>query len=75
MLVTRFATDPLGVSWYSDRRYMAFTQDNMLKIIGIDGTNIVDILKKNSDTPVVFVNSGKSVIYENDGKIYRAEIK
>jgi hypothetical protein len=75
LLVTRFANDPLGVSWYSDRRYMAFTQDGSLKIIGIDGTNIIEILKKSSDSPVIFVNSGRSVIYENDGKVYRAEIR
>jgi len=74
-LVTRLSTDVKGLCWYDDRRYVAFTNDNLLKIININGTNEIDLLKKNSDGPVVFVNSGRSVIYESDGKIYRVQIR
>jgi len=74
-LVTRLSTDIKGLCWYTDRRYLAFTSNGALKIIQIDGTNEVDLFQKNSDGPVVFVNSGRSVIYESNGKIYRSQIR
>ncbi len=73
--VTRLAKEIKGVCWYSDRRYIAYTYENSLKIISIDGTNEVKLLEKKSDTPVVFINSGRSVIYESDGKVYKATIR
>lgn len=73
--VTRFTEEIKGVCWYSDRRYIAYTYDNHLKIIETDGTNEVLILEKNSDTPAVFTNSGRSVVYENNGKVYKADIR
>ena len=73
--VTRLASDIKGVSWYADRRYIAYTADNQLKIIEIDGTNEITLLEKKSDTPVVFLNSGRSVVYESDGKVYKADIR
>ena len=73
--ITRFANDIKGVCWYSDRRYVAYTYDKKLKIIEIDGTNEVTLLDKDSDSPVVFLNSGRYVVYENNGKVYRAKIK
>ncbi|MFH1855562.1 MAG: PEGA domain-containing protein [bacterium] len=73
--VTRLAKEIKGVCWYSDRRYIAYTYKDTLKIISIDGTNEVKLLEKKSDTPVVFINSGRSVIYESDGKVYRATIR
>jgi hypothetical protein len=75
VFVTRFNSDVSGLCWYNDRRYLAFTQDGWLKIMGIDGANITSILKKSSAEPVVFVNSGKSVIFEDSGKFYRAQIR
>jgi len=74
-LVTRLSSDIFGLSWYPDRRYITFTTNNKLNIIEIDGTNMTELLDKKSDSPAVFVNSGVSVIYENDGKIYRATIR
>lgn len=74
-LVTRLSTDVFGASWYPDRRYIAFTTNDRLNIIEIDGTNRIELLDKKSQSPVVFVNSGVSVIYESDGKIYRATIR
>ena len=73
--VTRFQTDVTGVCWYPDRRYVAFSADNKLKIIEIDGTNLIDLLDKKSTSPVLFVNSGRSVIYESDGKSFKADIR
>jgi len=74
-LVTRFASDVFGLCWYTDPRYIAFTSEGRLKIVEIDGTNLNDILEKDSSGPVVFVNSGRSLIYENKGEIFRAEIR
>jgi hypothetical protein len=73
--VTRFAREVKGVSWYPDRRYIAYTYENKLKIIEIDGTNEIILVDKTSDSPAVFINSGRSVIYENDGKVYKADIR
>lgn len=73
--VTRFAKDVFGACWYPDRRYLAFTNDNKLKIIEIDGTNEISLFDKSSQTPVVFVNSGRVVIFENNSKIYQAQIR
>jgi hypothetical protein len=73
--VTRFSQEVSGVCWYSDRRYIAYTYDGKLKIIEIDGTNEISLLDKNSTSPVVFLSSGKYVIFEKDSKIYRAKIR
>lgn len=73
--VTRFAEPIKGACWYSDRRYIAYTYQNTLKIIEIDGTNEISIGEKKSDTPVVFLSSGRSVVYESDGKVYKADIR
>lgn len=74
-LVTRVSTDATGACWYPNRRYIAFTTEDRLNIIEIDGTNRIELLEKKSGSPVVFVNSGVSVIYESDGKVYRSTIK
>jgi hypothetical protein len=73
--VTRFSKEVSGVSWYSDRRYIAYTYENRLKIIEIDGSNEVNLLDKNSLSPVVFISSGRYVIFEKDSKVYRAKIR
>lgn len=75
IFVTRFGSEIDGLCWYFDRRYLAFTQDGWLKIMSIDGTNITNVIKKNSSGPVVFVNSGRSMIFEDSGKFYRAQIR
>jgi hypothetical protein len=75
IFVTRFGSEINGLCWYFDKRYLVFTQDGWLKIMNIDGTNITNIFKKNSYGPVVFVNSGKSAIFEDSGKFYRAQIR
>ena len=75
ILVTRISSNVKGICWYTDPRYIAFTADNKLKIVQFDGTNMINLADKDSESPVVFVNSGKSVIFENKGEIYRAEIR
>jgi len=74
-LVSRFTSDPQGVCWYPDRQHIAFTQDNKLKIISLDGTGLVELLEKKSSSPVLFLNSGRVVVFESDGKVYRAQIR
>jgi len=73
--VTRTAGEIFGISWYSYQNYISFTYDNKLKIISIDGSNSVELLDKSSKTPAIFVNSGRTVVFENDNKVYRAEIR
>jgi hypothetical protein len=73
--VTRLSKAITGLCWYSDRRYIAYTYENHLKIIQIDGTNNIDLLEKKSESPVVFLKSGRFVVYESDEKIFKAEIR
>lgn len=73
--VTRVSGEISGLSWYPNMQYIAFTNGEKLKIVEIDGTNQVEITKKSSSSPAVFVNSGKTVIFEDDGRIFRAEIR
>ena len=75
VLVTRLSTDIFGLCWYTDRRYIAFSGEGKLKIIHTDGSHLVDLLEKDSATAVIFVNGGRSVIYEDGGNIWRAEIR
>jgi len=74
-LVTRFDADVSGLCWYPGKKYIAFTQNGKLKIMENDGSNLTEILDKTSSTPVVFANSGYSVIFENNGKTLRALIR
>ncbi len=74
-LVTRFLSDITGLSWYPNGEIIAFTQDGRLKLIEKDGTNLFDLLEKQSSSPVIFTNSGRSVIYESAGQVYRATIR
>lgn len=73
--VTRVSGDVTGLSWYPNLQYIGFTNNGKFKIAEIDGANQVEIFDKTSQSPAVFVNSGKTVIFENDGKFYRAEIR
>jgi hypothetical protein len=73
--VTRLNNNPTGLSWYADRGYIAFSYNGKLMMIQTDGSNLVEITDKTSDSPVIFTSSGKYMIYENDGKIYKAEIR
>lgn len=72
--VTRYSSDLFGLSWFPNRRYISFTKDNRLHIISIEGDYDVDLLEKDSQTPAVFINSGRTVIYENKGELYSAKI-
>jgi len=74
-LITRFSADLYGLSWYPGDRIIAFTQDGRLKLVELDGTNVIDLLEKQSSSPVIFTNSGHSVIYESASKVYRATIR
>jgi hypothetical protein len=74
-LVTRFSGEVTGVSWYPGRQYIAFTNGGKLKIISIDGSNLYEILDKNSTSSVLFTNSGSTVIYESDGQDFQAKIR
>jgi len=74
-LITRLSQPISGMSWFPNKNYIAFTSAGRLKLIATDGTNLIDILDKDSTSPVIFTKSGKSVIYENQGKILEAKIR
>ncbi|OQA53191.1 MAG: PEGA domain protein [candidate division WS2 bacterium ADurb.Bin280] len=75
LFVTRLNTEIFGVCWYPNRKYIAFTTQKKLNVIEIDGSNQVEILEKDSDSPVVFVNSGMSMIFKSGDKFYRSVIR
>lgn len=72
--VTRYSSDLYSPSWFPNRRLISFTKDNRLHLLSIESNYDVDILEKDSKTPAVFVNSGRTVIYENKGELYSAKI-
>lgn len=72
--VTRYSSDLSGLSWFPNRRYISFTKDNRLHLLSIEGDYDVDLLEKDSQTPAIFINSGRTVIYENKGELYSAKI-
>lgn len=74
-LVTRYSADVKGLCWYEDRRYISFTMDGKLNIIDLEGMNRFELLDKDSDTPVLYIDSGRSVVYEHQGKLMRANIR
>lgn len=75
IMVTRMLKDVSGVCWYPNHKYIAYTSDGKLKIIQNDGTNSIDLFNKTSSSPVIFTNSGKVVLFEEGGKIFRSEIR
>ena len=74
-LVTRILGDVSGLCWYWDHQYIAFSANGKLQIIEIDGTNNIELLDHNDRTPVIFTNAGNSVIFENQNKIFKAQIR
>ncbi len=74
-LVTRLSSEITGPSWFDNKQYIAFTNAGKLKIIAVDGTNLIEIADKDSASPVIFTKSGRFVIYENQGKIVQAKIR
>jgi len=74
-MITRFSTEVSGLSWYPSNRYISFTTDGVLYIMSTDGTNLVKLAEKTSESPAVFTNSGKFVVFENNGQIFRSQIR
>lgn len=73
-LVTRYSSDIYGLNWFPNRRYISFTKDGRFHILSIEGDYEVDLFEKDSQSPAIFINSGKTVIYENKGELYSAKI-
>lgn len=74
-LVTRLSQEISALSWFPSRQYISFTNDSKLKLICVDGTNMIDLIEKDSTTPAIFIKSGRSVIYENQNEIFEAKIR
>lgn len=74
-LVTRLSTDIFGASWYPDHKHISFSSDGMFRIIDVDGSNMIELFKKDSNSPVIFVSSGIFVIFEDKNQIFRAQIR
>lgn len=73
--ITRLSEPISGACWYPGKNYIAFTSAGKLKVMYKDGSNLVDLLDKTSSSPVIFINSGKSVLYEASGMVYSSKIR
>jgi hypothetical protein len=73
--ITRLSEPISGACWYPGKNYIAFTSAGKLKIMYKDGSNLIDLLDKTSGSPVIFINSGKSVLYDVSGAVYSSKIR
>lgn len=73
--LTRFESRIQDASWYPNDRFIGITTNNRFRILDIDTLNEFSLFDKKSDTPVIFINSGKNVIFESEGNIFSAQIR
>jgi len=73
--LTRFENKINDACWYPNERFIGVTTENKFKIIDIETLNIFDLFEKKSSEPVVFINSGRSVLFESDNILYTAKIR
>ncbi len=73
--VTRFENPIQDASWYPNDRFLGITVNNSFQIIDIETLNHFPLFEKKSNKPVIFIDSGRSVLFESDGKIYTALIR
>lgn len=73
--LTRFESRIQDASWYPNDRFVGITVDNRFSILDIDTLNEFYLFDKKSNTPVIFINSGKTVIFESEGNTFSAQIR
>lgn len=73
--LTRFENKINDACWYPNERFIGITIDDRFKMIDIEMQNIFDLFEKKSNKPAIFINSGKSVLYESDNVLYTAKIR
>jgi hypothetical protein len=71
--LTRFKSKIQDVCWYPNDRFLGITTDNQFKIIDINTLHEFPLFEKKSSRPVIFIDSGKTVLFESDGKIFSAQ--
>lgn len=70
-LITRFSTQILNANWYYDREHILIQSSNEIRIIDIDGSNNVLLVKLKENLPTQFVvNSSGDELYYRDGSDY-----
>ncbi len=75
-LVTRFSEKISNVIWYPGSEYIAYQQDDEIRIIEKNGTNDIALVKLSSSTPTKFIFSwdGSLLLYKDGSEYKRAEI-
>lgn len=74
-LVTRLSSEIYSPSWFPNRQYISFTSSGNLYLIRTDGTNLIAIASKDSQSPAIFTKSGHYVIFENQNQIIQEKIR
>lgn len=73
--LTRFENTVSDACWYPNERFIGVTINNKFRIIDIENRNSFYLFEKRSDKPVIFINSGKSVLFESDHTKFTAKIR
>jgi len=73
--LSRFEGQVSDACWYPNERYIGLSVNNHFQIIDIETLHTYPLFEKFSTEPVLFTNSGKSVLYKSNDKIYSAIIR
>lgn len=73
--LTRFENKISDACWYPNERFIGVTVENKFRIIDVENRNSFELFEKNSDKPVIFINSGKSALFESDNTLFTAKIR
>lgn len=73
--LTRFENKIQDVCWYPNDRFLGLTVEDYFKVVDIETLNEFPLFEKKSNKPAVFIDSGKTVLFESEGKIFSAKIR
>ena len=73
--LTRFEDKISDACWYPNARFVGVTVGNKFRIIDVENRNSFELFEKASDKPVIFINSGKSALFESGNTLFTAKIR
>lgn len=74
-LVTRFSGKLEGAIFMSDAYHIIFQVDDEIRVMDIDGSNNIALIKLKKPEKSYFEVYSKKIIFTDDGKIYEAVIR
>lgn len=73
-ILTRFSGKITGAIITSDSFHIIFQENDELKVMDIDGTNINSLVKLTNIDPTSFYNAQNKLVYIDNGKVFEAQI-